>query len=43
MVVVQDHDCCHNRGGHHEHDAIEIGACFEEEEEEEEEGGGRRC
>lgn len=28
MVVVEYHDCGHHRRGHHEHDAVEIRACF---------------
>ena len=28
MVVVEYHDCGHNRRGHHEHDAVEIRAYF---------------
>ena len=27
MVVVEDHDGGDNAGGHHEHDAVEIGTC----------------
>ena len=28
VVVVEYHDCGHHRRGHHEHDAVEICACF---------------
>ena len=27
MVVVEDHDRRHHGRGHHEHDAVEVGAC----------------
>ena len=27
MVVVEDHDGGDHTGGHHEHDAVEVGAC----------------
>ena len=27
MVVVEDHDGGDHAGGHHEHDAVEIGTC----------------
>ncbi len=26
MMVIQDYDCKHHRGGHHHHDAVEVGA-----------------
>ena len=27
MVIVEHHDGGDNAGGHHEHDAVEVGAC----------------
>ena len=27
VVIVEDHDGAHHAGGHHEHDAVEVGAC----------------
>ena len=27
MVVVENHDGGDHAGGHHEHDAVEVGAC----------------
>ena len=27
VVVVEDHDGGDDAGGHHEHDAVEVGAC----------------
>jgi hypothetical protein len=26
VVIIEDHDGCHNWGSHHKHDAIEVSA-----------------